>query len=567
MTQEYYSIITNTGLAKHAAASLGGDPIDLTHLAVGDSNGTSYNPVATAIALQNERYRASVTYVEIDESNPNQIIVEAIIDETVGPFYVREVGIFDADGDLFAIGKFPETFKPNLPGGSGRRLYVRMILGFVGTPTVNLVLSDNLNYAPNFSENVFAALAEKLAKAANLSDVEDEEEARANLGLEIGVNVQAFAANLAALAALVGANNKLPYFTGAGQMGLADLFSNKNVIINGDFNVWQRNTSFTSIADGAYCADRWTYYKSGAMVHDISRSSDVPSLAQAGRLFNYSLLMDCQTIDASIGASDFCVIQQRVEGYNWLPLAQKPVTLSFWVKATKTGKYCASLGNGSPFDKSIVKEFTINASDTWEYKTLTFTASPASGTWDFTNGLGIRVSICLAAGSSYQTTADVWQNTNYFATSNQVNACDSASNNFRLCGVQLEAGSIATPFEQRSFQHELTLCQRYYQFVYSGSSFVSIVHASAGIVSVKANFRQQMRTSPTVGQTGIINAQNGTGFNATQSSPSITEAYASPESCYIKLGNFNTSGQVNSISCSCPTVENNANCITLNAEL
>ena len=80
MTQEYYSIITNAGLAKHAAASLGGAPINLTHLAVGDSNGTSYNPVATATALQNERHRTTITSVVVDEDNPNQIIAEAKID-------------------------------------------------------------------------------------------------------------------------------------------------------------------------------------------------------------------------------------------------------------------------------------------------------------------------------------------------------------------------------------------------------------------------------------------------------------------------------------------------------
>jgi hypothetical protein len=62
-----------------------------------------------------------VNELEKDGSNPNQVIVEAIIDETVGPFYVREVGIFDSNGDLFAIGKFPETFKANLPSGSGKR--------------------------------------------------------------------------------------------------------------------------------------------------------------------------------------------------------------------------------------------------------------------------------------------------------------------------------------------------------------------------------------------------------------------------------------------------------------
>jgi hypothetical protein len=242
----------------------------------------------------------------------------------------------------------------------------------------------------------------------------------------------------------------------------ADVKSNQNVVINGAFNIWQRATSFTSIANQAYFADRFKYVKSGAMVHDISRSTDVPTVAEAGRLFNYSALIDCTTPDASIGASDVCGVSQVVEGYNFLPLAQKVITISFWVKATKAGVYCVSLAN-SIADRSIVKEYTIDAANTWERKTLTFAASPSAGTWNYIDGAGLQIFFTLAAGSNYQGAADSWQSANLLATSNQVNGCDSASNNFRICGVQLESGNIATPFNSITIQEELQLCLRYYE--------------------------------------------------------------------------------------------------------
>lgn len=475
MTQTYYSLITNNGLLKEAAANApGGSAIDLTHIAVGDANGTSYNPTGAQTALVHEVYRTTLTHVVIDEDNSNQLIVEGVINEEIGPFTIREVGIFDSEGELFAIGKYPETLKSTSESGSGKRLYIRMILGFTNAPQVNLVLSEDFNNDPNFNANVIAALALKLAKAQNLADVENAAEARENLGLEIGVNVQAFAANLAALAGLTGAAKKIPYFTGAGQMGVANLFSNKNAIINGDFNIWQRNTSFASVVDQQYTADRWLYAKSGAMVHDISRTTDVPTVAQAGRAFNYSLLIDCQTIDNSISATDFCVIEQRIEGYNFLPIAQKPLTLSFWVKATKTGIYCAYIKNTGG-DKAYVAEFTINASDTWEFKTINFPATPSAGTWNYVNGIGLFVGFTLVCGSNLQTTAGAWQNNGAIGSANQVNACDSASNNFRICGVQLESGSIATDFEHRNFQQELILCQRYFEKSYNLGTFAGAV--------------------------------------------------------------------------------------------
>ncbi len=183
MTQEYYSIITNAGLIKNAAANSGGSPVNLTHLAVGDSNGSYYNPTGTAVALQNEKHRTTITHVVVDENNPNQLIVEAVINEIVGPFYIREVGVFDEDGDLFAIGKYPETFKPDLPAGSGKRLYIRMILGFASSPNVELIISDDINNDPNFSTDVNNALAERLVKTQNLADLSDAAAARNNINV------------------------------------------------------------------------------------------------------------------------------------------------------------------------------------------------------------------------------------------------------------------------------------------------------------------------------------------------------------------------------------------------
>lgn len=185
MTATYYSIITDIGLAKHANASANSVNLDLTELAVGDSDGTYYNPDGTQVELQNELYRTDLTHVVLDDSNPNQLIIEAVINETVGPFYIREVGIFDADGALFAIGKFPETFKPNLPSGSGKRLYIRMILGFASTPNVNLILSDDINNDPNFSTHVNEELDNRLKKSENLADLNNVALARNNLGLGI----------------------------------------------------------------------------------------------------------------------------------------------------------------------------------------------------------------------------------------------------------------------------------------------------------------------------------------------------------------------------------------------
>lgn len=191
MPQDYYSLVTNNGLIKEAqAGQIGGNPINLTEIAVGDGGGSSYDPNSSATALVNELYRTALTSSVLDANNPNQLIIEGLIPEEAGPFYIREVGIFDSDGDLFAIGKYPETFKSNYTSGSGKRLYIRMIIGFVSTPNVEIIISENINFDPNFEANLNTELtninnelSDRLKISENLADLDDVEAARENLGL------------------------------------------------------------------------------------------------------------------------------------------------------------------------------------------------------------------------------------------------------------------------------------------------------------------------------------------------------------------------------------------------
>jgi hypothetical protein len=290
----------------------------------------------------------------------------------------------------------------------------------------------------------------------------------------------------------------------------------ENPIINPCMEIWQRGNSFVAAASGQFCADRWAYSKSGAMVHTLSQSTDVPTVAQAGLAFNYSILIDCTTADAAVAAGDFAQLTQSIEGFNWRHFAQRALTLSFWVKATKTGTYCVSLTNTGG-DRSFVGTYTVSVTDTWEKKTVLISASPSAGTWDYINGTGAILRFALMAGTTYQSTAG-WTTGNFLATSAQVNACDDTANNWRVTGVKLELGSTATDLRFRPFDHELSLCQRYYELgqdaMWSGNTTNAVVYYNMN------PFRVYKRAAPTMTFTDISNsgfpAGNPTGFSAQQ---------------------------------------------------
>jgi hypothetical protein len=233
----------------------------------------------------------------------------------------------------------------------------------------------------------------------------------------------------------------------------------KNLIINGAMTVTQRGTSFTALTD-AYCLDRWVYTKDATTaVIDVTQSTDVP----AGEGFGKSVKIDVTTADASIAAADLARFQTRLEAQNLTQLkygsaGAQTMTLSFWIKSTKTGTFSAFAfqPDGSRFYNA---SYTVNVSNTWEYKTVTITGD-SGGTINDDNGTGLIVGWTLIAGTNWTGSADTWSgNTDYAGSSYSM--LDNTSNDILITGVQLEVG-IATDFEHEDYGTTLAKAQRYY---------------------------------------------------------------------------------------------------------
>lgn len=230
------------------------------------------------------------------------------------------------------------------------------------------------------------------------------------------------------------------------------------LLMNGDLQVWQRGNSWTSIADGTRVADNFKYSKAGTVVHDVTRDTDVPTVSESGHKSNYSIKLDVTTVDASIAAGDFSGIQVFVEGHDYAAIKDSVVTLSFWVKAVKTGIYCIAFRNNAN-DRSYIMQYTIDAANTWEKKAITLTLNPTGGTDNYTSGLGLSIFFTQACGTTFQTTIGAWQTGNFLASSSQVNGTDNTSNNFWLSQIKLEKTTGATAFKAMSFHEVLEWCQ------------------------------------------------------------------------------------------------------------
>lgn len=237
----------------------------------------------------------------------------------------------------------------------------------------------------------------------------------------------------------------------------------RNRIINGDMRIDQRNAgaSVTGATSDPYIVDRW---KTPATQNSkFTFQQNAGAVTPPSGFTNY--LGATSSSAYSLLSTDYFTIQQLVEGFNaadlaWGTAGASAITLSFWVRSSLTGTFGGAITNSAQ-NRSYQFSYTISAANTWEYKTVTIPGD-TTGTWLTTNGIGMRVSFSLGAGTSYSGAAGSWSASNLYGVTGQQQVVATNGATFYITGVQLEAGSVATPFERRPYGTELALCQRYF---------------------------------------------------------------------------------------------------------
>jgi hypothetical protein len=188
----YITLITNAGLAKITAALAGGTQITMGQIAIGDGNGSATIPSQTQTALVNERYRATANQVAINSEG--KLVAELVVPQSVGGFTVREIALFDSDGQLFAVGSTPAIQKPSVVENAAAELVIRLIVAISNTTVIQLTASNLILATRDWVEANFAIDAlfpggttnQVLAKKSNLDgDTEWRDPAAVNVTVNV----------------------------------------------------------------------------------------------------------------------------------------------------------------------------------------------------------------------------------------------------------------------------------------------------------------------------------------------------------------------------------------------
>lgn len=269
-------------------------------------------------------------------------------------------------------------------------------------------------------------------------------------------------------------------------LGLPGLFGRRNMIGNGALLISQRGFSGTG-----FIADRFQTFQAGSYAAAFTRDTNAPP----GFTISAKAAI---TSSAAVTAASNLTVYTAVEGLDLQRFglgAAGAITIaaSFWVRSSLVGTYAFSVRNAAA-NRSYVAPFTVNAANTWEYKTILIPGD-TSGTWVTDTSVGMYVNINPVAGSTYQTpTPSAWVSGNYVGISTQTQLCTTNGATFQITGLQLERESV-TSFEYRSFAEEMAWAQRYYEV---GTGQLGGYNTAGSSTYYRAPFQVTKRVVPTM---------------------------------------------------------------------
>jgi hypothetical protein len=307
----------------------------------------------------------------------------------------------------------------------------------------------------------------------------------------------------------------------------------RNRIINGAMVIDQRNAgaSVTQTTSALFPVDRWAV--SGSVTSKFTAQRNAGSVTPPVGYTNYLGITSSSAY--TVGSAEIFLVRQAIEGFNvadlaWGTASAATITVSFFVRSSLTGTFGGAVGNNAG-NRSYPFSYTISAANTWEQKTVTI-AGDTTGTWTTDNTGGLWLYFGLGVGSTFSGTAGAWAGSDFRSATGAVSVVGTNGATFYITGVQLEAGSVATPFERRDYGRELMMCQRYY-YRNQGVGSQSFMNGVGGMFSTTAGrvstaFPVFMRATPSAleqsGTASDYQVLQGSGGTNLSSVPTFQDA-------------------------------------------
>lgn len=337
---------------------------------------------------------------------------------------------------------------------------------------------------------------------------------------------------------------------------IAQYRGRRNLVINGDMRISQRNTSETGITNTtSFVIDRFQMQNNASYTTTVEQETLTSGGAYDSGFLNALKITWTTGADSSTG--NYSLTNYNIEKQDMDYLLQgtsnaKNIVISFWVKSSVTGDHSLTLQNYASSRRSNVLSYNISAANTWEYKTIATSVDTTAST-ESANGKGLSVRFGHAAGSSYEATDATtgFQTADYFGFSGAAYPGETTNATWHITGLQIEEGTQATSFEHRYYQEELRACQRYCYFLAnlsSGSTGDNFVFLGRGngnsSLRVPLMTAVPLRASPTIynlGGSGYRVKRGDSGTTVGDTSNTMTVQFFSPDSNHL-CGVVNISG-------------------------